>query len=123
MGRYFLSCNGYLVSHGQAPDGTEEERAGPGQTCMLGDPPGFRFEPTPYPGAQWHVEQQHWDDTRTQEQRDVQQENDILMARRAAYPPLADLADALYWQAQGDDSKMAAYHAAVAAVKARYPKA
>ena len=38
------------------------------------------------------------------------------------YPPLADLADALYWQANGDESKMTAYLAAVAAVKAKYPK-
>lgn len=38
------------------------------------------------------------------------------------YPPLAELADALYWQSQGDDSKMTAYLAAVDAVKAKYPK-
>jgi len=42
--------------------------------------------------------------------------------RAAAYPPLAELADALYWQAQGDDSKMTAYLEACAAVKARFPK-
>lgn len=42
--------------------------------------------------------------------------------RRQEYPPLADLADALYWQAQGDDSKMTAYLAAVEAVKQKYPK-
>lgn len=42
--------------------------------------------------------------------------------RRAEYPPLADLADALFWQAQGDTTRMDAYLAAVAAVKAKYPK-
>lgn len=42
--------------------------------------------------------------------------------RKYEYPPLADLADALYWQAQGDDSKMTAYLAAVEAVKQKYPK-
>lgn len=42
--------------------------------------------------------------------------------RRAAYPPLADLADALVAQAAGDDAPLAAYVAACAAVKARYPK-
>jgi hypothetical protein len=42
--------------------------------------------------------------------------------RRPEYPPLADLADALYWQAQGDESKMIAYLAAVNAVKTKYPK-
>jgi hypothetical protein len=42
--------------------------------------------------------------------------------RQLEYPPLADLADALYWQSQGDDSKMTAYLAAVDAVKTKYPK-
>jgi hypothetical protein len=42
--------------------------------------------------------------------------------RQSEYPPLADLADAMYWQAQGDDSKMTAYLAAVQAVKDKYPK-
>lgn len=42
--------------------------------------------------------------------------------RRFEYPPLADLSDALYWQAQGDESKMTAYLAAVEAVKQKYPK-
>ena len=42
--------------------------------------------------------------------------------RRPEYPSLAGLADALYWQAQGDESKMIAYLAAVDAVKLKYPK-
>ena len=42
--------------------------------------------------------------------------------RQPEYPPLADLADALYWQAQGDSTKMDQYLAAVAAVKEKYPK-
>jgi hypothetical protein len=42
--------------------------------------------------------------------------------RKQEYPPLADLADALYWQSQGDESKMSAYLAAVDAVKLKYPK-
>jgi hypothetical protein len=43
-------------------------------------------------------------------------------SRQPEYPPLADLADALYWQTQGDDRKMTAYLAAVNAVKTKYPK-
>lgn len=42
--------------------------------------------------------------------------------RKPEYPPLTDLADALYWQSQGDESKMTAYLAAVQAVKEKYPK-
>lgn len=43
-------------------------------------------------------------------------------ARKLEYPPIEDLADALYWQSQGDDSKMTKYIAAVEAVKQKYPK-
>lgn len=42
--------------------------------------------------------------------------------RRQAYPPLTDLADALYWQSKGDDALMKAYLAKIEAVKARFPK-
>jgi hypothetical protein len=42
--------------------------------------------------------------------------------RTPEYPPLADLADALYWQSKGNDIKMAAYLAAVDAVKVKFPK-
>lgn len=47
---------------------------------------------------------------------------DVASLRRAAYPPLAEFADAMYWQAQGDPTRLAAYNAQVAAVKAKYPK-
>ena len=42
--------------------------------------------------------------------------------RQPEYPPLGDLADAIYWQNEGDSSKMTAYLAAVEAVKVKYPK-
>lgn len=42
--------------------------------------------------------------------------------RAPEYPPLSDLADALYWASEGDDSKLTTYYAACAAVKAKYPK-
>lgn len=42
--------------------------------------------------------------------------------RSPNYPPLEDLADALYWQAQGDNTKMDEYLAAVQAVKEQFPK-
>jgi hypothetical protein len=62
----------------------------------------------------------------TREEMDAQlatQEAERYKEQRAPeYPPLADLADAVYWQSQGDNSKMTAYVAAVEAVKAKYPK-
>ena len=42
--------------------------------------------------------------------------------RRPEYPSLADLADALYWSNQGDNTKLDEYYATCAAVKAKYPK-
>jgi hypothetical protein len=42
--------------------------------------------------------------------------------RMGAYPPLTMLADAIYWQSQGDNTKMEAYLAAVEAVKTQFPK-
>ena len=42
--------------------------------------------------------------------------------RRPEYPDLADLADALYWSNQGDNTKLDEYYAKVSAVKTKYPK-
>ena len=52
----------------------------------------------------------------------IEHTEDYAELRRDAYPPLSDLADALYWQGQGDDTKMKAYLAAVDAVKRQFPK-
>jgi hypothetical protein len=43
--------------------------------------------------------------------------------RAKEYPPLTDLADAMYWSSQGDNTKLEAYYAACEAVKLKYPKA
>ena len=42
--------------------------------------------------------------------------------RQPEYPDLANLADALYWSNQGDNTKLDEYYAACSAVKAKYPK-
>jgi hypothetical protein len=42
--------------------------------------------------------------------------------RQFEYPPLTDLADALYHQSKGDETKMTAYLAKCEAVKQKYPK-
>jgi hypothetical protein len=42
--------------------------------------------------------------------------------RKVEYPPMTDYLDAVYWQSQGDNTKMTAYLTAVAAVKEKYPK-
>lgn len=122
MAAFYITEGDFLVSHGCAADGTEAGYANAGQQVFLGTPPGFTREPTPYSGARWHVEQQCWVDTRTEAERKAQAVIDVQVARRAAYPPLEDLGDALFWQGQGDPSKLDAYLAAVAAVKEKFPK-
>lgn len=52
----------------------------------------------------------------------IEHKADYREVRAKAYPPLRDLADALYWQQNGDPSKMQEYLAKVAAVKEKYPK-
>jgi hypothetical protein len=42
--------------------------------------------------------------------------------RKSEYPPLTDLADALYHQSKGDETKLTAYLAKCEAVKQKYPK-
>lgn len=52
----------------------------------------------------------------------VELANYYQQRRVEEYPPLSEFADAMYWQSQGDDSKMSAYLAACDAVKTKYPK-
>jgi len=48
--------------------------------------------------------------------------NEYQRKRAPEYPPLTELADALYHQQNGDDTKMTAYLAKCEAVKQKYPK-
>jgi len=45
-----------------------------------------------------------------------------IAKRQPEYPPLTDLADALYHQSKGDETKLTAYLAKCEAVKTKYPK-
>jgi hypothetical protein len=49
-------------------------------------------------------------------------DREYITQRVLDYPPLADFADAFYWQQQGDDTKMTAYLKRIEAVKQRHPK-
>ena len=42
--------------------------------------------------------------------------------RSPEYPPITDLADALYWNSKGDSSHLEEYYAACEEVKNKYPK-
>ena len=73
-------------------------------------------------GWSWKMPERIAIDPRTTVQRSIDAAKAVQESRSAAYPPLVDLADALYWQAQGDGSKMTNYLAACDAVKRAHPK-
>lgn len=78
--------------------------------------------PRPDAYSTWDFATRQWLDLRTEAERAADAAEEVATARRDAYPPLADLADAIYWQSQGDHSKMERYNAAVEAVKLQFPK-
>lgn len=49
--------------------------------------------------------------------------NKYKSLRILEYPPLTDLADAMYWASHGDNTKLEAYYGVCEAVKLKYPKA
>lgn len=52
----------------------------------------------------------------------VTREHSYRARRRLTYPALTDLADALYWQARGQNAPMQAWLAACDAVKTNHPR-
>lgn len=88
------------------------------------------------PGAEWNLrgDDLEWLDTKQTQPTDAEIVAEISRlqteyaqqkyARKRApeYPPLTELADALYHQSKGDDTKMTAYLAKCEAVKQKYPK-
>lgn len=48
--------------------------------------------------------------------------NQYQRNRQVEYPPIEDLADALYWDSKGDSTKLQEYFTACETVKARHPK-
>lgn len=122
MIKFYVTEGGYLVSTGTCPDGMEIFQAGPNQDVFIGTPPGYVPDPNRLPGERWHVQSKTWVDTRSQDQKTSDDYQAVIQARVAEYPPLEDLADAMYWANQGDDTKLKAYYDKVAAVKANNPK-
>lgn len=47
--------------------------------------------------------------------------DEICAVRMSCYPPLSDLADAIYWEKKGDDSKMSKYISDCDHVKSDHP--
>jgi hypothetical protein len=91
------------------------------------------------PGARYSVENNDydtliWEDqtypkpSRETVEAEMQRSKDYFdsikyqQLRSVEYPPIGDYLDAVYWQSKGDNTKMDAYLAAVAAVKSKYPK-
>ena len=69
-------------------------------------------------GLIWAMPERKLINQQTKEQALVSTQN----ARRAAYPPLEDFADAMYWASRGNPALLDAYFAACDVVKNQYPK-
>lgn len=52
----------------------------------------------------------------------IHHKGDYVKRRQEEYPDLAELADALYWEAKGDKTKMKAYLDKCDQVKTKFPK-
>jgi hypothetical protein len=73
-------------------------------------------------GWTWKMPERMAVDVRSDAQRAADALNAVLDARRAAYPDLCVFADAMYWSARGDGSKLVDYYSQVEAVKTANPK-
>jgi hypothetical protein len=73
-------------------------------------------------GWTWKMPERIAVDLRTDQEKLKQNIQYVSVTRAVSYPPLTDLADALYWQAKGVHLKMEAYLAAVDLVKQNNPK-
>ena len=73
-------------------------------------------------GWTWKMPERMAIDARSDAQRAADALNAVLDARRAAYPDLCTFADAMYWAARGDGSKLLNYYSQIDAVKAAHPK-
>lgn len=122
MGAYFVREGDYLVAAGYCADGLETKQAGPGQEVEAGAPPGFDGSAPPFGGARWHVALRAWVDARSDAERASAAVTAVYEARVREYPPLSDFADAVYWAARGEPSRMDAWLARVDDVKQRNPK-
>lgn len=122
MGDFYVRRGDYLVRSGHCPDGMEDLQAGEGEIAHVGSPEGIAGQSPPFPGARWHISRQCWVDLRTEAEKTLAAQQAVIAGRVANYPPLAELADALYWQSAGDPTKYQAYMEKVASVKEQFPK-
>lgn len=116
MAHFYIVDGDFLVSTGCAPDGMEPDGA------IIGFPPQFTNPVPPHSGARWNVNKHCWQDCRTKEDQVQQAAMQVQARRYAEYPPLADFADAMYWDSRGNPSKLTDYFNKCEAVKAKHPK-
>lgn len=73
-------------------------------------------------GTKWDNKTHKHIDDRTPGEKARDEEREVRYARKAEYPRLEELADAIYWESKGDKTKMKEYLAKVEAVKVKHPK-
>jgi hypothetical protein len=118
---FSITEGNYLVTYGTASKEEDLPKILPNQILIR----GIKHIPITLDnkaGEKWNVVTNKWEDTRSAEEKKAYAVFEVQCARYAEYPPVAEFADAMYWQSKGDSSKMAAYFAKCDSVKQKHPK-
>lgn len=126
-------ANGKILRTGSCPDDHIELQAQAGEIAIEGVANDIKhyiangalveYPAKPDSHHEWDWSKKKWGKPADYAERVAKENSDAWNASRSgSYPPLTDLADALYWQSKGDNTKMADYLAKCEAVKAVFPK-
>ncbi len=120
MINYSIVEGDYLISFGTVAFEVDLPKVSGNQSILLNElhKPTFGNKS----GERWNIKTNRWEDVRTVKEKDAAKEFETQAARYAEYPPLADFADAMYWQSKGDNSKLTAYFSKIDTVKQKHPK-
>lgn len=111
----------YLLRMGQCSKDQLPFQVREGEFLEEGFPNGCDFT-CPHANAKWNIKLRQWVDCRAQEDIDADKNRLVSEQRYKSYPPLADLADALVHQAQGNNAPFEQYIDRCIAVKQLNPK-
>lgn len=111
----------YVLSPDTGPGDHRTQYVHGGKVCNYSPKEQLAKDSMPY-GHTWLMPDRRVVDLRSTEQQIKDSVTVVINSRIANYPPLQDLADALYWQSKGDTVKLQAYLAACDKVKEAFPK-
>lgn len=135
--KFFIIHNaqGKIIRTGSCPVTLFELQAQPGEFCIEGVADNNKqfisidegelknYPPKPDAHHEFDYDNGQWQKPDDYSIRvEQEQQKQIITNRSREYPPLTDLADAIYWQHKGDNKLMDAYFAKCDVVKHKFPK-